>query len=701
MLYSASAGLDVVFGFLLIPVWLLATVLIGRLPAVKSTRRLRVAGRITQGLIWFGAALTLGRIAALAVTASLGWVFVDDRRPVTVLAILVPTVAVLVATLPRLRRIIQHSAREPREVPDEVRASAAEPWLAVPVQAAAIGTLPGLLQNFLPPYQSFLPLLLAVAVLEAALIGLLVPRARRRAARLTGSAPRLPAIRVWAVRAGVLFAIFAMIFTLAQIGSRLSVHPETFSMAHGVPDFGGGEPFDHQPGVATGGHGGHGQSVSGGGTISVDDLSGPRSGTPDRRFTLTAQAKQVRFSSGTTFDAWTFNGQVPGPELRVREGDLVEVTLVNELPDTPVTIHWHGVDVPNGEDGVAGVTQDAVQPGQSYTYRFRAEEVGSRWYHSHQQASEQVQRGLFGPLVIEPREQTRPVDEDVSVVIHDWETEQGTITTMGTSDTLRRKAIEPGAVVRARLMNTSSFTKNLSVTGVPYRVVAYDGTEVNRPQEISGQTLELAGAGRYDIEFTMPSSPVRVTDEDNPDAGLLFSPDGNGELEPRLDGPEFDPIHYGQPAATPFDAESDFDRHFTQVFDQWLGFYNGSFALRMTVNGEVFPNVPMHMVREGELIKMTFINRGQEDHPMHVHGHHVLVLSRNGERPSGSPIWLDTVNVQPGEIVEIGFVADNPGIWMDHCHNFTHTKLGMVLHLAYAGVTSPYQVGGKAGNHPA
>ncbi len=70
-----------------------------------------------------------------------------------------------------------------------------------------------------------------------------------------------------------------------------------------------------------------------------------------------------------------------------------------------MTIHWHGVDVPNAEDGVAGVTQNAVLPGESYTYRFRAEQVGTFWYHTHQVSSKEVRRGLFGVIVIEPREQ--------------------------------------------------------------------------------------------------------------------------------------------------------------------------------------------------------------------------------------------------------------------------------------------------------
>ena len=101
-------------------------------------------------------------------------------------------------------------------------------------------------------------------------------------------------------------------------------------------------------------------------------------------------------------DALTFDGRSPGPELRVRQGDLVEVTLVNDDIAQGVTIHWHGVDVPNAEDGVAGVTQDAVLPGERYVYRFRAEQVGTFWYHTHQASSKEVRRGLFGAIVIEP-----------------------------------------------------------------------------------------------------------------------------------------------------------------------------------------------------------------------------------------------------------------------------------------------------------
>ncbi len=156
------------------------------------------------------------------------------------------------------------------------------------------------------------------------------------------------------------------------------------------------------------------------GRSSVKQLTGPRAGKPDYRITLVAQKADVELGRGRTTEAWTFNGKVPGPEIRVRQGDLVEATLVNKDIDEGVTIHWHGVDVPNAEDGVAGVTQDAVMPGERYVYRFRADQLGTFWYHSHQISSQQVRRGLYGAFVIEPRQQPRRRTLDLTVIAHDF-----------------------------------------------------------------------------------------------------------------------------------------------------------------------------------------------------------------------------------------------------------------------------------------
>jgi FtsP/CotA-like multicopper oxidase with cupredoxin domain len=108
----------------------------------------------------------------------------------------------------------------------------------------------------------------------------------------------------------------------------------------------------------------------------------------------------------------------------------------------------------------------------------------------------------------------------------------------------------------------------------------------------------------------------------------------------------------------------------------------------------------MYVVRQGDIVVMTISNSTGEVHPMHLHGHHAVVLSRNGKPASGSPWWTDTLDVNNGETYVIAFRADNPGIWMDHCHNLPHSVDGMVAHLAYEGFTTPYLVGGNAANEP-
>jgi len=110
--------------------------------------------------------------------------------------------------------------------------------------------------------------------------------------------------------------------------------------------------------------------------------------------------------------------------------------------------------------------------------------------------------------------------------------------------------------------------------------------------------------------------------------------------------------------------------------------------------------VPMFMVTEGDIVRMTIKNTSGQVHPMHLHGHHVVVLSRNGVKASGSQWWTDSLNVEDKETYEIAFVADNPGIWMDHCHNLPHAAQGLVTHLMYTGVTTNFHLGGGPDNQP-
>jgi FtsP/CotA-like multicopper oxidase with cupredoxin domain len=462
-------------------------------------------------------------------------------------------------------------------------------------------------------------------------------------------------------------------------------------MEFGEHDYGGGPPVA-MPVV----HGRSGHEHAAAHPISVANLRGPVEGEPDRRFTLTATKATVQLGRERTVDALTFDGRVPGPELRVRKGDLVEVTLVNRDVEPGVTIHWHGVDVPNAEDGVAGVTQNAVQPGGRHVYRFRVEQEGSFWYHTHQSSGSEVRRGLFGAFVIEP--ESRPTrGKDIAVVAH----EVGGRPALNESDGVAHEAVRPDTPVRLRLVNTNNTPRTFRLVGAPFRVVAIDGSEVVGPTSLDGRVgLEVAGGGRYDVAFTMPAGAVGLQLADT-GAGLALSPDGRSGLPPTAEPEtEFDPLTYGRPARTPFTSSSRFDRTFAMDLGRKPGFLDGRPGFHWTINGGIFPDVPVFIVERGDLVKVTIDNGTDAVHPMHLHGQHVLVLSRDGEAASGSPWWSDTLNVEAGERYEVAFRADNPGIWMDHCHNLRHAAEGLTMHLAYAQIDTPFRAGDDTHNHP-
>ncbi|HEU4973161.1 MAG TPA: multicopper oxidase family protein [Gaiellaceae bacterium] len=480
--------------------------------------------------------------------------------------------------------------------------------------------------------------------------------------------------------AAVVAALVAVVAVLGKMwwNSRL---PDTYNvMAYGTHEYGGGpKPPDHE------GHAGTGTSVA--------DLKGPSDGTPEARFELTARAADIRLSSGRLVHALTFDGTSPGPELRVHQGDLVEVVLRNADVEDGVTIHWHGIDVPNAEDGVAGVTQDAVLPGGSYTYRFRAEQVGTFWYHTHQVSSKEVRRGLFGVIVIEPRGERTGLDLVLAAHTFDG------IATLDGDDGGGRHKVAVGTQVRLRLVNTDSFEQTFTVSGTRFRVLALDGTDLHEPGELENVALPVAAGGRIDVGYVQPPNGVRVGIEGT-ETAIGFGPSRGPRPAEVTPTTTFDPLTYGTPAPTPFDASSAFDRRFEMTITRKPGFFDGSPGLQWAINGGIYPDVPVFVVEDGDLVEVTITNDSNGTHPMHLHGHHLLVLSRDGQPSTGSPWWSDTLDVQKGESYVVAFRADNPGLWMDHCHNLTHASQGLTMHVAYAGVSTPFLVGGDTGNAP-
>jgi len=421
-------------------------------------------------------------------------------------------------------------------------------------------------------------------------------------------------------------------------------------------------------------HAGHAELRAG--QVDNATLRGPQ-GPADREVTLTARR---------VGDRWTYDGTVPGPELRFTEGELVAVTLVNSDVPAGVTLHWHGLDVPNAEDGVAGVTQDAVRPGERHVYRFRPDQVGTFWYHSHQVSSEQVARGLAGVVVIEPRGGIRGLD--LALLDHPRSDGSGP----------DRREVAPGTPVRLRLVNADDDEVRFAPAGTPFRVVAIDGTALARPAEVRGTRVEVTAGGRYDLAFTMPDHPVALYGGRR---RLELRPPGDTAGLPRDEGRGIlDPLSYGTPGGAPWDRDTLVDREHRLVLDQRMAFGGHGFGYQWAMNGQVWPAGPVVTVAAGDLVRTTIVNRSTANHPMHLHGHHSLVVSRGGEPATGTPWWTDTLLVRPGETVQVMFRADNPGIWMDHCHNLAHARSGFVLHLAYEGVGTSFRIGTDSGNAP-
>jgi FtsP/CotA-like multicopper oxidase with cupredoxin domain len=347
--------------------------------------------------------------------------------------------------------------------------------------------------------------------------------------------------------------------------------------------------------------------------------------------------------------------------------------------------------------GVAGVTQDAVMAGEHFTYEFIARHPGTYWYHSHQMSSEQSKRGLIGRIVIEPKQPSIRTDRDYAVTLQ--KLNANTPLTNGQTGTLQFEA-DPGETVRLRIVNSANETQDLLVAGVKFQVVTLDGQDLNDPEPIEKRRLQIGAGQRCDLLFRMPaegSAAVASTDK------TYYIKLGSGKLLGSLSPAGtslFDIASYGSPKDDGMTLESKFDRSYEQVLRSSYGFFNGRFGQKYTINGEAFHENPPLMVGEGDRVKIRLSNRGGGDHPVHLHGHTFKVLSKNDSPLTGSPIYLDTILVRPGESYEIAFIADNPGLWMEHCHNLEHAALGMSMMVNYEGITTPYRVGVAAGNLP-
>ena len=484
-------------------------------------------------------------------------------------------------------------------------------------------------------------------------------------------------------------ATLAIVAPLAYLW-QVSRVPAAFSvMEMGYLDYGGGPAA---AGAQHDNHSGGHQHGSAGPVVMVPELIADPKRPADVRTELVAEAANLSIGGQSTA-GFTVNGTTPGPTITVRQGQLVEVRVTNRSVPAGVSMHWHGINVPNAMDGVAGVTQDAIAVGESFTYRFVADEAGTYWYHSHQVSNVQVLGGLFGPLVVRPQSAQNGPEVDRTALAHTY---AGIRTINGAPGDLSVPAA-PGQRARIRVINTDNAPMEVWASA-PYEVAAIDGSDVNAPTAVTGEAVALTAGGRVDLAVRMPAdgSPVRI--QLSKATAVVLGRDGAEAPPPPQPTKDLDLLAYGKPAGLGFDPAKAV-RRFDYVVGRVPGFVKGRPGMWWSVNGHLYPDVPMYVVRRGEVVRMRIENRSGEVHPMHLHGHRAVVLSRNGVAATGSPWWVDSLNVPDKETFEISFLADNPGIWMDHCHNLQHAAEGMVAHLMYEGVDTPYRIGGASHDH--
>ncbi len=431
--------------------------------------------------------------------------------------------------------------------------------------------------------------------------------------------------------------------------------------------------------------------------------AGPSTPTPGG-LRLTAAPMRVDLA-GSEIPTWGY-GTLPGPEIRLRAGDRLRVELDNELPDD-TTIHWHGLAPPNRMDGVPGLTQDPVAPGERFTYEFQTPTAGSFMYHAH--VGMQLDRGLYGPIVVEPRSEELSYDREYTVMLDDWRDGMDAHGGHG-ADAGQQSAVDddpgdavsfggrsyplllvngrppedppvletrPGDRLRLRVMNIAADTGfRFAIAGHRLTVTHTDGMPV---EPVTVDALRLGMGERYDVlvESAQRGGAWQVGVQAEGRGGwgravlryggsAASSPPAVAQRPGELDGRlvAYADLLAREPLALPA-GEPD------RAYDLEL---SGT-----RIGGQSYPDADPLPVAEGEWVRITMRNTSAKWHPMHLHGHHFQVRTPTGRGPV-----KDTVTVAArGGVVSFDFLATNPGDWLFHCHNHHHMEDGMVRVVRY------------------
>jgi FtsP/CotA-like multicopper oxidase with cupredoxin domain len=359
----------------------------------------------------------------------------------------------------------------------------------------------------------------------------------------------------------------------------------------------------------------------------------------------------------------TYDGTVPGPLLRCRQGEEIALRFVNWL-DQPSTVSLQGLRIPNAMAGIAGLTQPGVEAGASFDYRFAARESGLSWYHSHvlPRTREQVGRGLYGALIVD--EKNPPVvDRDILVFLADWpfsataETKAPPFTVNSLTAPLR-EILPPRSRVRLRIVSAvSAQVLPLRFMGAKPIVLAVDGAPCE-PFAPARQTIPVGPGALYDAMLDLPpeqDAEVRLVSADESAAERVLAILTTGG-EPRADLPPIAPLepHASLPTKIKLEAAKRAEITIENAAEPGNWKLNG-----ITAAG--FPAKPLFGVKRGTPVSLGFVNRSTNLHQMRVHGHYMRILHDLDD--GWEPYWRNTLLVPAGKTKRVAFIADAPGKW--------------------------------------
>lgn len=407
---------------------------------------------------------------------------------------------------------------------------------------------------------------------------------------------------------------------------------------------------------------------------------------------------------------WSYNGEVPGPILRLRQGMQFRASFKNDLSQA-TSIHWHGIrKIRQAMDGVPGFPAGSILPGTNFDYAFDVPDAGTFWYHPHLNGREQLGRGLFGALIVE--EANPPiVDREEVWVFADWRLYPKTgqhkedfadnhdaahAGRLGDTVTLNHVVpnvwnVRAAERVRVRLINAATARIfKFSIDGHNPWIIALDGQPIS-PYRPDKSAIILAPGERADIILDMtgdPGSRHAAQDTYYPQDSRHIMDLVYSEDKPLRDRPLSSSVtlpNNSLPELNLSDAVK-----FKIAFDggamgrlptvDTTAHEEGGAAGFWAINGVIAMNhdvPPLLEIKKGTTVLFDMVNLTRWDHPIHLHGHHFRVLSRNGKPDPFMP-WKDTILLRPDERAEVAFVAETPGDWMVHCHILAHQQTGMM-----------------------